>query len=51
MALSSGSNGIVIYSRFTIKIGAATIPNLDAVQSGHDVAYNAIGLLPASIFH
>jgi len=51
MAFSSGSNGITIHSRITIKIGTTMIPNLDVIQSRHGVAYDAIGLLPASIFH
>ena len=51
MAFSSGSNGITVRSRITIKIGTTMIPNLDVIQSRHGVAYDAIGLLPASIFH
>ena len=51
MATSSGTNDTTIYSNITIKIGATTIRNLDVVQSRHSVAFDAVGLLPASIFH
>jgi hypothetical protein len=50
MTLSSGSSGIILHSRVTIKIGETKIPNLDVLQSRHGVVYDAIGLMPASIF-
>jgi len=51
MATSNGANGIVIHSDTTIKIGATMIRNLDVVQSRRSIAFDAVGLLPASIFH
>jgi len=51
MALSSGSNGTVIYSDAAIRIGKTTIRGLDVVQSRRTLAFDAAGLLPASIFH
>ena len=51
MATSSGTNDTTIYSGVTIKIGTTTVRGLDVVQSRHSVAFDAVGLLPASIFH
>jgi len=50
MATSNGANGIVIHSDTTIKVGATMIRNLDVVQSRRSIAFDAVGLLPASIF-
>jgi hypothetical protein len=51
MAFSSGPNGTTIHSRVTIKVGSTTVHDLDVVQSRRGVAYDAVGLIPASIFH
>jgi hypothetical protein len=51
MAFSSGPNGTTIHSRITIKVGSTTVQDLDVVQSRRGVAFDAVGLLPASIFH
>jgi hypothetical protein len=51
MAFSSGPNGTVIHSHTTIKIGTTIVNDLDVVKSRHGVAFDAVGLLPASIFH
>jgi hypothetical protein len=51
MATSSGTNDTTIYSKVTLKIGKTTVQGLDIVQSRHSVAFDAVGLLPASIFH
>jgi hypothetical protein len=51
MAFSGGPNGVTIHSRITIKIGTTTINDVDVVQSHHGVAFDAVGLMPASIFH
>ena len=51
MACSSGPNGTIIHSRVTIKVGSTTVRDLDVVQSRLGVAFDAMGLLPASIFH
>jgi hypothetical protein len=51
MATSNGANGTTIYSDVTIKIGTTTVRGLDVVQSRDSVAFDAVGLLPASIFH
>lgn len=50
MAFSSGPNGITLHSRITIKVGTTMVPDLDVVQNRHGVAFDAVGLLPASIF-
>jgi len=50
MAFSSGPNGTTIHSRITIKVGSTTVHDLDVVQSRRGVAFDAVGLLPASIF-
>jgi predicted aspartyl protease len=50
MATSSGANSAVILSNTSIKIGAATVRGLDVVQSRRVLAFDAAGLLPASIF-
>jgi predicted aspartyl protease len=51
MAFSGGPNGNTIHSRITIKVGTTMVPDLDVVQNRHGVAFDAVGLLPASIFH
>jgi predicted aspartyl protease len=51
MAFSGGPNGITLHSRITIKVGTTMVPDLDVVQNRHGVAFDAVGLLPASIFH
>jgi hypothetical protein len=51
MAASSGVNGTTIYSSITLKIGATIIRDLDIVQSRRAIAFDAVGLLPAAIFH
>jgi len=51
MATSNGANGMIIHSDITIKIGTTLIRNLDVVQSRRSIAFDAVGLLPASIFH
>ena len=51
MAFDSGPNGTRIHPRITIKVGSTMIRDLDVVQSRRGVAFDAVGLLPASIFH
>jgi hypothetical protein len=51
MATSSGANGIVVHSNVTLRIGTTMVPGLDVVQSRSAVAFDAVGLLPAAIFH
>jgi len=51
MAFSSGPNGTVIHSHTSIKIGTTVVNNLDLVKSRRGVSFDAVGLLPASIFH
>jgi len=50
MAFDSGPNGTRIHPRITIKVGSTMIHDLDVVQSRRGVAFDAVGLLPASIF-
>jgi gag-polyprotein putative aspartyl protease len=51
VATSRGADGVTILSNVTIRIGQTKVPSLDVVQSRHAVAFDAVGLLPASIFH
>ena len=51
MAFTSGPNGTRIHSPTTIKVGSTTVHDLDVIQSRRGVAFDAVGLLPASIFH
>lgn len=51
MAISSGMNDTTIHSGITIRVGSTPIPDLDVVQSRPAIAFDAAGLLPASIFH
>jgi hypothetical protein len=51
MAFNSGPNATTIHSRITIKVGSTTVRDLDVVQSRRGVAFDAVGLLPASIFN
>ncbi len=50
MATSSGVNDTTIYSNVAVKIGSTTIRGLDVVQSRHSIAFDTVGLLPASLF-
>lgn len=50
MATSSGANSAVILFNTAIRIGTTTIHGLDVVQSRRVLAFDAAGLLPASIF-
>lgn len=51
MAFDSGPNGTRIHSHITIKVGSTKVHDLDVVQSRRGVSFDAVGLLPASIFH
>jgi hypothetical protein len=51
MAFSSGRNGTAIHAHSSIKIGTTVVNDLDVVKSRRGVAFDAVGLLPASIFH
>jgi len=51
MATSNGANGTTIHSNITLKIGTTMVRGMNVVQSPHAVAFDAVGLLPASIFH
>jgi len=51
MAFSSGTNGTALHSHTSIKIGTTVVNDLDVVRSRQGVAFDAAGLLPASIFH
>ena len=51
MAFSSGPNGTSIHSHATIRVGSTVVRDVDVVQSRHGVAFDAVGLLPASIFN
>lgn len=50
MATNSGANGTTIYSNITLKIGTRIFRGVDVFQSRRAVAFDAEGLLPASIF-
>jgi hypothetical protein len=51
VAASSGANGITTHSDIAIRIGTTMVRNLDLVQSRRAIAFDAVGLLPTSIFH
>lgn len=51
MATSSGANDTTVYSNVTLKIGATMVRRMDVVQSRRALAFDAVGLLPAAIFH
>ncbi len=51
MAFSSGVNGSRIHPHTTIRVGTTVVSDLDVVQFRRGVAFDAVGLLPASIFH
>lgn len=50
MATSNGANGTIIYSNIALRIGTTMVRGMDVVQSHRAVAFDAVGLLPASIF-
>ena len=50
MGFSSGPNGTSIHAHSTIRIGTTTVRDLDVIRSRRGVAFDAVGLLPASIF-
>jgi hypothetical protein len=51
MAFSSGLNGSRIHPHTTIRVGTTLVSDQDVVQSRRGVAFDAVGLLPTSIFH
>jgi hypothetical protein len=51
VATTSAADGVTILSNITIRVGKTMIPGLDVVQSRRTVAFDSVGLLPASIFH
>jgi len=51
VATTSVADVVTIHSTITIRIGNVMIPGLDVVQSRRTVAFDSVGLLPASIFH
>jgi hypothetical protein len=51
MAFSSGVNGSRVHPHSTIRVGTTVMGDLDVVQFRRGVAFDAVGLLPASIFH
>jgi hypothetical protein len=50
IATSSGSNQSTLYSNITIRIGTTRVRGVDVVQSRRAIVFDAVGLLPASIF-
>ena len=51
VAISSGANESTLYSNITIRVGTTLVRGVDVVQSRHAIEFDAVGLLPASIFH
>jgi hypothetical protein len=51
MAFNNEPNETTIHSRIALRVGSTTVHDLNVVQSRRGVAFDAIGLLPASIFH
>jgi len=51
MATSQGANGIITHSDSTINIGTTMIRGLDVVQSRRSISFDAVGFVPASVFH
>jgi hypothetical protein len=50
MESSSGANGAAVHPHTMIGIETTTVRNVDVVQSRRGVAFDAVNLLPASIF-
>lgn len=50
MGFSSGPNGTSVRSHTTIRIGSTELTGLDVIRSSRGVAFDAAGLLPASLF-
>ena len=51
VATTSGADGLTLLSDITIRVGKTMVPGQDVVQSRSAVAFDAVGLLPAAIFH
>jgi hypothetical protein len=51
IATSSGLNKSTLYSNITIRIGTTLVRGVDVVQSRRAIVFDAVGVLPASIFH
>ena len=51
LATNSGADGATILSDITIRVGTTMVPGQDVVQSRRAVVFDAVGLLPAVIFH
>jgi len=50
IAFTSGTNGTTIHPHTTIRIGSTMVREVDVVQSRRGVVFDAVGLLPASLF-
>jgi predicted aspartyl protease len=51
LATTSGADGVTILTNVTIRVGKTMVPGLNVVQSRRTLAFDSLGLLPASIFH
>lgn len=51
IATSNGANESTLYSNISIRIGSTLVHGVDVVQSRRAIKFDAVGLLPASIFH
>lgn len=51
MAATGEIDGTTMYSHITLEIGTTKVRGLDVVQSHRAIAFDAAGLLPASLFH
>ena len=51
MAFSSGLNGSKVHAHTTIRVGSTLISDQDVIQFRRGVAFDAVGLLPAAMFH
>jgi hypothetical protein len=51
VATTSGADGVTIRTNVTIRVGQTMVPGLNVVQSRRTLAFDSLGLLPASIFH
>ena len=51
MSTGSGRIESTLYSNITIRIGTTLIRDVDVVQSRRAIQFDAVGLLPASLFH
>lgn len=51
LAFTGGTNGTTVHPHTALRIGTTLVSDVDVVQSRRGVVFDAVGLLPASLFN